>query len=470
MDFARILRASALMGGASVVVLLAGFVRAKVLAVVLGASGVGLIGLFHAFSGNLSSLAGWGLATAGVRTVAAAAPAERAAKMAAVRRAGLLLGAAGLLLALLVVQPAEAWAFPVEQRLTDLLVVAGAVPCLVVAGASAAMLQAAGEVAVLARLQMIAAAAGLALGLPAIWCWGEPGIAFSVLFAALATAVCLWHRAARVCPEAATTAVRPGDLAELLRLGAALMVADWLAQLSAYLVRLYVIRAEGLEAAGYYQAAYALAGTLPGFVFAAMAADFFPRVSAAEGESEALALVENQVLVALLLGVPLLGALLCLGPWSLRWLYSAAFDPAQPLLVWMTWGVFLRLFTWPLGFWLLARASASQVIVVEIIAAGAMTLGPLLLLPHFGLVGSAAGFFLGSSLHGALLLWLVRRRAGRFIRPVVQFAVIGAALALALVQLGAAYDSGLGVVLGGLLLAASVATAYRLHRRGCSQA
>ena len=470
MAFARILRASALMGGASVVVLLAGFVRAKVIAVVLGASGVGLIGLFQAFSGNLAALAGWGLAIAGVRTVAAAAPTERAGKMAAVRRAGLLLGSAGLLLALLVAWPAEAWAFPGEQRLTELLVVAVAVPCLIVAGAAAALLQASGEVTALARLQVVAAAAGLALGLPAIWCWGEAGIAFSVLSAALATAVCLWHRASRTCPEAATTPVRPGDLAELGRLGAALMVAGWLAQLSAYLVRLYIIRAEGLDAAGYYQAAYALAGALPGFVFAAMAADFFPRVSAAEGESEALALVENQILVALLLGVPLLGALLCLGPWSLRWLYSAAFDPAQPLLVWMIWGVFLRLFTWPLGFWLLARASASQVIVVEVVAAVAMTLGPVLLLPHLGLVGAAAGFFVGSSLHGALLLWLVRRRAGRFVRPTIQFAVIGAALALALVQLGAAYHSGLGAALGGLLLAAVSVAAYRLHRATRSQA
>lgn len=468
MAFARIFRASALMGGASVVVLLAGFVRSKVIAVALGASGVGLLGLFHAFSGNVAALAGWGLATAGVRTVTAVAPPERGVKMAAVRRAGWVLGAAGLGLALLVAWPAEAWAFPTEQRLAELLVVAAAVPCLVVAGAAAALLQAAGEVAVLARLQVVAAAAGLALGLPAIWCWGEFGVALSVLCAALATAVCLWHRASRLCPEAAGTPVRSADLAELGRLGAALMVGGWLAQLSAYLVRLDVIRSAGLEAAGYYQAAYALAGALPGFVFAAMAADFFPRVSAAEGEQAALELAEKQILAALVLGVPLLGGLLCLGPWSLRWLYSPAFDPAQPLLTWMTWGVFLRLLTWPLGFWLLARASALQVLAVECVAAAALTLLPVLLLPALGLVGAAIGFFLGSLLHGGLLLWLAHRRAGRAVGPPVLRAALLAAIALALVQFGAACHPVAGVALGGGLVLGALVAAGRLHRQSAA--
>jgi PST family polysaccharide transporter len=466
MAFARILRASALLGGASVVVLLAGFARTKVIALTLGAGGVGLLGLFQAFSGNLAALAGWGLATAGVRTVASADPAERAHKMAAVRRAGLGLAVLGLVGGLLCAWPAEAWAFPAEARFGELLLLAFAVPFLVLAGAAAALLQAGGEVTALARLQVVAALLGFALGLPAIWFWGELGIALSVLLAAVTTAACLWRRAARVCPEAARVAVRPADLAELGRLGAALMVSGWLAQLSAYLVRLYVIRTEGLEAAGYYQAAYALAGALPGFVFGAMAADFFPRVSAAPGESEALELVEKQILAALLLGVPLLGGLLCLGPWSLRWLYSTAFDPAQPLLLWMTWGVFLRLFTWPMGFWLLARAAAPQLLAVEVAGAVAMTSLPVLLMPRLGLVGSAVGFFLGSLLHGGLLLWLVRRRAGRHLRPAPLLAALGSAAILLVVQCGAAYDPVLGATLGGLLLLAAGLAAARLYLRG----
>jgi PST family polysaccharide transporter len=51
MAFARILRSSALMGGASVATLVAGFVRSKVIAWVAGPAGVGLIGICTVFSG-----------------------------------------------------------------------------------------------------------------------------------------------------------------------------------------------------------------------------------------------------------------------------------------------------------------------------------------------------------------------------------------------------------------------------------
>jgi antigen flippase len=72
MPFARILRSSALMGGAQVVVLAAGFVRAKATALILGASGIGLIGIFNGYSGNIATIAGWGLGTSGVRLIAGA--------------------------------------------------------------------------------------------------------------------------------------------------------------------------------------------------------------------------------------------------------------------------------------------------------------------------------------------------------------------------------------------------------------
>ena len=76
------------MGGAQVISLGAGFIRAKVVAIVFGASGIGLIGVLNAFNGNISSFVGWGLATSGVRVIAGATEAERPAKISAVQHLG----------------------------------------------------------------------------------------------------------------------------------------------------------------------------------------------------------------------------------------------------------------------------------------------------------------------------------------------------------------------------------------------
>jgi len=97
MAFARILRSSALMGGASVLVLVAAFFRTKAIALMVGPAGVGLAGILVSFNGLVAMAAGWGLATAGVRTVASATPDEQAAKIAAVRWLGVRLSWFGLL-------------------------------------------------------------------------------------------------------------------------------------------------------------------------------------------------------------------------------------------------------------------------------------------------------------------------------------------------------------------------------------
>ena len=184
MSFGRILRSSALMGGAQVVVLAAGFVRAKVIALILGASGVGLIGIFNAFSGNVATFAGWGLGTSGVRLIAGASEEEKPAKIAAVRRMGWALSLLGLALALLLFWPVGSATFASSQYATEMAIVALAVPCVIASTGWSAVLQASGKVASLAKVQMVSALAGLMVGLPAIYFWGTMGIALSIMFAA----------------------------------------------------------------------------------------------------------------------------------------------------------------------------------------------------------------------------------------------------------------------------------------------
>ena len=412
MSFARILRSSALMGGAQVVVLAAAFVRTKIIAIVLGASGVGLIGLFNAFSGNISSFAGWGLGTSGVRLIAGANENDKPARIAAVRRMGWLLSLLGLALGLLMFWPTARLTFDSSEYATEMAIVALAVPCLIASSAWSAILQASGKIGSLAKVQMAGALTGLLLGLPAIYFWGTIGIALSILLASAVPAVVLWRATRSEGAAGAVAKVEAADLRQLATLGGALMVVAWLGQLSAYLVRLAIVRQEGLDAAGYYQAAYAISGSLPGFIFAAMGADFLPRVAAAEGESEARAVTEQQIQAGLLMGTPMIVTLLSLGDYCIRLLYADGFAASLPLLSWMAWGVFVRLVAWPMAFWLLARGSSRTMILIESASAILMTLLSVALLRSNGLEGCAMGFALGQVLYGALLVLVARRRSG----------------------------------------------------------
>ena len=434
MSFARILRSSALMGGAQVVVLAAGFVRAKVIALILGASGVGLIGIFNAFSGNVATFAGWGLGTSGVRLIAGASEEEKPAKIAAVRRMGWALSLLGLALALLLFWPVGSATFASSQYATEMAIVACAVPCIIASSAWSALLQASGKVASLAKVQIAGALAGLLIGLPAVFLWGTIGIALSILFAAAVPAFVLWRAARAECHVSAGSSPESADLGRLVKLGGALMLVGWLGQLSAYVVRLAIVRSEGLDAAGYYQAAFTISGSLPGFVFAAMGADFFPRVAAAKDEEEARQITEKQILAGLLLGVPVIIGLLTLGKLCVHLLYANSFDAAIPLLTWMTWGVFVRIIAWPLGFRLLARGSAKAMITIEGLSAAVTAAVSVGLLHGYGLLGCVVGFLAGQLFYASLLVALSYRQSARAFEAGTFAAIGGSALLAGLAQ------------------------------------
>lgn len=421
------------MGGAQVVTLATGFIRTKIIAMLIGPTGVGLVGVLSAFNGNLTALVGWGLGTSGVRTIAGAGDADKATKIAAVRHFGAILSWLGLLVMVVSFWPIGWVTFKSNDYAVEIFIAGLAIPLAIATSMWSALLQANGHLRTLAKSQVLSALIGLLLGLPLIYFFGSKGIAASILLAAAAPALITWRAARSRCLSSADTA-DPEDVKALVRLGGALMVVGLSAQASAYVVRLVIIRHEGLAAAGYYQAAFAIAGSLPGFVFMAMGADFFPRIAAAKDEDEAQELTERQIQAGLLLALPLIVTLLTMGELCIKLLYANTFDAAIPLLTWMVWGVFLRLISWPMGYWMLARGSSATVILAETIGNIILALMPIMLMPFYGLPGAAMGFLLGYLSYTVIMLVLSFRRSGRWLGRQTLAWFFGSAAILGLAQ------------------------------------
>ena len=136
---------------------------------------------------------------------------------------------------------------------------------------------------------------------------------------------------------------------------------------SAYLVRILVTRHLGIEAAGLYQAAWAIGGLYTGLVLHAMAADFYPRLTAvASDNSECNRIVNEQATVSLLLAGPGVLATMTLAPLVISILYSAEFAGAVDLLRWLCLGVSLRVISWPLSFILVAKGDRMRFFASEV--------------------------------------------------------------------------------------------------------
>ncbi|MBJ7545191.1 O-antigen translocase [Rhodomicrobium udaipurense] len=461
LSYRTMLRSSSIIGGASVVNILANLLKLKIAAVLLGPAGVGLVGLYQSLMQTAGSVAGLGLANSGTRQIAAASADGGAAEVGRVRRAlfwGTLAQAIlGAMLFWLVSGWIAACFVAAPERANHVAWLSLGVGLSVAAGAQSALLIGLRQTGDIARVQVGSGTGGAALGVAALWLWGDGGLIAMVLAAPVVTFL-LGHvyvsRLKRPSGPPDPPPLLAREWGAMAQLGFAFMMSNLITIGGFLAVRVLVQRELGAEALGQFQAAWAIGMTYLGFVLGAMGADYYPRLTAAIGDrAAAVRLVNEQTEVALLLCGPVIVAMLGCAPWVIRLLYTAEFGPAVEILRWQLLGDILKVMSWPLGFILFALGAGKAFVLTETLGMAVFILGVLTLLPLIGVTATGVAFLALYVVYLPLVWWLGRCRIGfRWTRAVwVQaIAVIGAAVA---VDAAARWSEPLGAVLGIVLAA-----------------
>lgn len=417
--YTQILKSTAVIGGSSVLNILFGIVRNKVMALCLGPGGVGLMGLFTSIADLTFNLAGLGVQSSGVRQIAEAVGSGEAVRVArtatVLRRVSVALGllGAGILVAL--ATPISRVTFASDQYAAGVALLSVAVFCRLVSAGQGALVQGMRRISDLAQMSVLGAGVGTAASIPLIYFFRERAIVPSLIVVAGVSVIISWWYSRKIRVDRPTLRVREVlvESGALLKLGAAFMASGFLTMGAGYAIRIIVLRKAGIEAAGLYQAAWALGGIYVGFILTAMGADFYPRLTAvATDHNECNRLVNEQAQVSLLLAGPGALATLTLAPLVIQMFYSSKFAPAVPILRWVCLGMTLRVIAWPMGFIILAKGAQLTFFLTEV-AASTLHVGlAWILVSMFGLPGSGAAFFGLYVWHTLLINAIVRRQTG----------------------------------------------------------
>lgn len=128
-SYSRILQSSAIVGGAQGINLLISMVRTKVIAMLLGPSGVGLIGIYQSLIELSGKLCGLGIRDSAVRQVAEAdgsGQLERLGRTVGVLRVTCwITGIFGWLLTLALARPLSVWIFGNADRAVPIALLGG---------------------------------------------------------------------------------------------------------------------------------------------------------------------------------------------------------------------------------------------------------------------------------------------------------------------------------------------------------
>src|SRR5262245_59605307 len=417
--YGQILKSSVLIGGSSLLNIGIGIVRTKAMAVLLGPAGFGLMGLYGSIADLAVAIASMGVNSSGVRQIAEAASSgdhKRIARTVTVlRHTAILLGILGAGFLVVLCRQVSTLTFGTDEHAGAVALLSLAVLFRLVAGGQGALIQGMRRVADLAKTSVLGALFGTMISIPLVYFLREEGVVPSlVCIAATSTVTGWWYsRKVRIQPAVMTVSEVQDEAASLLKLGLAFMASGLLVIGAAYAVRIIVVRNIGLEAAGFYSAAWTLGGLYVGFVLQAMGADFYPRlVSAATDNPRCNRLVNEQAQVSLLLAGPGIIATIAFAPLVIPLFYSSKFVEAVEILRWICLGMALRVITWPMGFIIVAK-NRQLIFFGADLAWTLVNVGlAWLCVSQFGLNGAGVAFFGSYVFHGLLIYPIVRTLSG----------------------------------------------------------
>ena len=455
---ARALRSTSLLGGASVANLVIGLARTKIVALLVGAAGLGLIGIFQNFMNAATALGGVGLATAAPREIAAQSATNGSGGEALARRAVIIgslgLGLVSAILIFLCRNPiADAVLGSSSYGPTIGWLGVGVGLSVVYAGQSGVLsgLQRIGD---LAQVTLVGAVLGSIAGVAAIWLIPSVGILLYVISAPAAAVLTAWLYSLRL-PRSGRTNGGVSRLTaiwrDLVTLGVATMAGSFVAAAGPLLVRIAIGDRMGLHELGLFQASWALAAVYLGIVLQAMSADYFPRLTRdIDNPSATTTAVNEQTEIALLLGGPVILAVMGGAPLVLHLLYASEFEAAAAMLRWQMLGDVLKLMSWPLGFVLLASRRGFVFLGVELLGTAVFVGGTLLLLDRLGFVAAGIGYALMYAIYLPALFMICRRQIGfHWSQTIMRNAALLFAAAV-VVLLASTYGDWPGIIAGAL--------------------
>jgi PST family polysaccharide transporter len=364
-SYSHILRSSSIVGGAQAANYLISLVRIKLVAMLLGPTGVGLIGLYASAIGLVGMVSGLGVSSSGVREIVRAYSkndaVEAARTVVILRHACWATGLFGWGLAVLFREPISSFMTGSAQHGGTIALLGSMVLFGAISSGQLALLRGLRRIGDLARANVLGALVGSIVTVLIYYAFGEAGIVPAMIAAAFVAVVCSYGFSRRI--SVAPLSVGWGEVwrgfRTLVGLGLAFMWGGILVAGLDMFTRAIIVRKFGIEAAGIYQAAWALSGVFASFVLSAMGADFYPRLTAAiHDRARAARIVNEQTEIGILLALPGLLAALAFAPLVIKLLYTPQFLPAAHLLPWMALGVFGQVVSWPLGFVQLALGAS----------------------------------------------------------------------------------------------------------------
>jgi enterobacterial common antigen flippase len=358
----QILKTTGIVGGSQILSIIINVLRTKVVALLLGPSGMGILGILQSATDLVRSATSFGIGFSGVKDISEACGSGDQQRIdrtiTIVRRWVLGTGLLGMLITVILCIPLSNYSFGNDSYALSISILSITLLITSISVGQSALLQGLRKINQLAKTTFVGAVLGTVITLPMYWWLGKEGIVPGMILTAIGGFLVSWYYARKIKVISPSISFKETfwEGWSMAKLGFFIVVTGFIAAATMYATRTFIASKLNLDAVGHFQASWMISKTYIGIVLSAMLADFFPRLSSVNKDNIASnKLINEQLEMALIVGVPMIIMLCAFANLLILILYSSSFGASVSLLQWQMCGSFLTLISWPLGVMFLSK-------------------------------------------------------------------------------------------------------------------
>lgn len=408
-SYRSIFKATSFFGGVQVILIIVNIVKSKIIAVLLGPAGIGLLGIYQSSIGLIQNLSSMGLSQSAVRDVAEAngqSDDNKIRRTVSVLR-GLvwITGSIGVLLFVLSSPLLSNFSFGSYGKWLYFVLLSPILLFDQLSKGQKVVLQGLRRLKDLAKTTLLGAIFGLLISIPLYIILGIDGIIPMLVITSIAGLFVSWFYSRKANIHTVSIGIMQmiNEGKSMMRLGFAMSITTVLASTSNYVLLSFLQRMGGVEIVGYYQAGSMIINSYAGMMFTAMATDFFPRLSAVNKDNcICTKIINRQIEIGLLILGPMLLIAFLFMPYFVVILYSDSFLPVCSFIIFSTIGILFKLCSWAISYVLIAKEDSSTFLWSEGVSCAYMLL--------FNIVGYLVGGLTGMGISFAFsyIIYLVQ--------------------------------------------------------------
>ncbi|WP_028888614.1 oligosaccharide flippase family protein [Tenacibaculum ovolyticum] len=406
--YKNIFKSTFLFAGVQVVNILCKVILNKIIAVVLGPNGIGIIGLYQSTINSLKTLGDMGISQSAIKDVSEAEiEYDKSRKISIINNIVIGTSIFGGLLTLVLSPFLSRWVFGNEEHIYSFMAISIVVIFYILGESQLAILKGIRKLKDLAKASIFGTLIGSFVGGVLYFFLKEKGI----VLALICVSICYFifpkiyvYRLKMKQHEVSFFEVI-NESKEMLKMGVTLMITTFLTFFVEFLIRAYILKHSNLEMVGLFQVGTTILSGYFGIVITALITDYYPRIAAINKKNDLLEEELNkQIKVGFLLLGPLVVGFVLLMKLFLTLLYSESFITASDYIIFAIFGVLITIASNPMDLILVAKSEAKLFLFICI---GYRVIHVFLCIMGFniaGLSGLGIAFFILTIIHFSIML------------------------------------------------------------------